>query len=320
MEQQNSISYSSSLLLKSIFALVVWFSWILSPLQAQSPCQSPVSVQVGDIDPHFMLSEQVVIDLLSEVQQLWASALNRDVVQYDPQNGIPIHFVYGKEQRYIQERQLVEDHINHQRLEITQLQTRYDSLYRVYKDRSVVFEKTFRKHNSLMNNYNETLKFTNINGGISSYEHQKLKNQKEQLTTLQKDLSQYDQQLDTLLIQINDLGNQINSLKTRVREKANQIDEQFGKSNAYFQGKFINKSEQPEIQIFHFKNITDLKLVLAHEIGHALGIGHVDNPHSVMYYFSNDQDTDELKLSDYDIQALKDQCSSQSNTNLHSTL
>ena len=45
--------------------------------------------------------------------------------------------------------------------------------------------------------------------------------------------------------------------------------------------------------------------VLVHELGHALGIGHVENPDSIMYSYSIGET---LTLSEEDLAALKEVC------------
>jgi len=49
-------------------------------------------------------------------------------------------------------------------------------------------------------------------------------------------------------------------------------------------------------------------LALAHELGHTLGIGHVDNPQSVMYYLMGEQDLKNPHLTKEDLDALKNVC------------
>ena len=55
---------------------------------------------------------------------------------------------------------------------------------------------------------------------------------------------------------------------------------------------------------FFMSNRQELLHALKHEFGHAVGIGHLNNPNAIMYYQTNTQ----LDLTRFDIEALKEVC------------
>lgn len=68
-------------------------------------------------------------------------------------------------------------------------------------------------------------------------------------------------------------------------------------------------SYQHHLEVYAFADTADLKIVIAHEFGHALGIGHVDVPDAVMNARNKIGTVAALRLHEADIAALRKSCS-----------
>jgi predicted Zn-dependent protease len=78
----------------------------------------------------------------------------------------------------------------------------------------------------------------------------------------------------------------------------------YGGPREFHKGEFSGR----EITVFQFHDLRDLVLLLAHELGHALGITHVDDPAAVMNAMAAAQVFEPLELSVADVAALQARC------------
>ena len=92
-------------------------------------------------------------------------------------------------------------------------------------------------------------------------------------------------QLESLHEQINSIGEKGNELIGEYNELVQDFNHTFAHGHEYTQGDYRTK----EINIYSFTSEEDLVLVLAHEMGHALAIGHVDDSSGIMYYLMKEQ-------------------------------
>ena len=103
---------------------------------------------------------------------------------------------------------------------------------------------------------------------------------------------------------LNALGNRINAIATELNIDVDIHNQRFGEAREFDQGDYFDS----RINIYQFEGISDLRLVLAHELGHALSINHVENPKSIMYYLMEKQDLGNPVLSREDREAFVIRC------------
>ena len=98
----------------------------------------------------------------------------------------------------------------------------------------------------------------------------------------------------------------INQQVQQLNQMNQQLSEQVAGFNTTFAGKQFDKGifNGKQIVIYEFSSIEDLRLTLAHEFGHALGLGHHDDPYGLMYPIMQKQNLDNFALTSADFDLL----------------
>ncbi len=273
-----------------------------------NPCSEPVSYYVADIDPRFDITKNQLIRLLDAAGALWGDAVNRRLLHYDPDGDVAIQLIYDERQQLIEEERGFTNEIQMERM-------KFDRLHRDYIRSSEQYDKTLERYNSLLEEYDEKVQMHhdelqqwNSEGGVPEGEEQRVRGREEELGRMRGDLLVRKNDLDRTGKALEDLTDRLNEISTRQDGLIVEYNEQFSGEYRFNQGEYKNASGQQSIHIYHYKSLNHLRLVLAHELGHALGLGHVDAPSSVMYPVVESDNTSELRLTMEDITAIQNRC------------
>ena len=98
------------------------------------------------------------------------------------------------------------------------------------------------------------------------------------------------------------LNNQVATLNLKVKNY-NSLGDSTGRE--FNEGEYVRNASGTKINIYQFKDEGQLIRVLAHELGHAIGLDHIDNPKAIMYYLNEGVNE---KLTPDDLTALRNRC------------
>ena len=253
---------------------------------AESVCPAPISYRIGELDPQFNLATGTARAAIADAVHVWEGATHRDLFNYDPHAKFTINFIYDERQAYTSAEENYRDKLNTNKVvndvisqQYTELTNQYNDLKSTYQTKKESYQQKLSDYNDEVNNYNQS-------GGAPKDVYKRLQATRAELDTERTDLNDMADQLNALIKRINDISAQGNALVDKYNTSVQQYNDTFGKSREFTQGTYQSNGK---IDIYSYADQTELRLVLAHELGHALSLDHVENPKSIMYYLISQQ-------------------------------
>ena len=301
------LSWIAAALLAGL-VFMVGFDGFESSATTQSPCSETLTVQVGDIDSRYNITKPEVEELIREVAGVWSNAAGSNAIMYDENGEISLNLIYADEQKLSDKERQYRDRLEQEEVSITvgereyqQMKNQYDEEVQQYQGRSNNLQASIDQLNQWVDQKNEQ-------GGFNEEDLERFENRKQQIDQVRVQLANTETRLAR---KADELNNRVDFLNERVERKNQLVDEYnrtFSGEREFTQGQYQWTANTKVIDIFSFIDREELKLVIAHEVGHALGIGHVQNPKSVMHRLMGEQIRPGIKLTSEDIEALQNVC------------
>ena len=269
-----------------------------------TPCDKPLYYSIGRFDTQFGISQEQFKSYLAQSEVVWEKELNKEVFIYDPDADFKINLIYDERQLATIQRQKTEFGLSAIEETLKKLDSNLSIFKTNYEKRVELYENNLALYNKRKSVYEDAISFWNGKGGAPQEKYDSLNKEMQYLNT-------EAQKLNAEAVAINGLAKELNALLKERNTKAIEYNETVAAYNKkYAGGGEFNQAEYTgdSINAYQFGSKNDLILALTHEFGHALGLGHVDNPDSIMYYLSDENTGTSLSLSADDLAELKKVC------------
>lgn len=269
-------------------------------------CEEPINYSLGEIDARFGITEDKIISLLQEAENVWEDSIDRNLFQYssDKENSVLVNFIFDERQQQIIEARSSEASLEDQWESLDVFIQNYNTVSDKYKADADVYDADVADYEALLTEFNDTVAEWNEEGGSNS-EYRQLKQQEYFIETVYKGLEAKKDELNETADSLNNLAEQINILQDGLSRKTDLHNAKYANDDVIHSGDFSSYT----INVYQYYSISDLRLILAHELGHALGIDHVDDPESIMHYLLETQNLHDLSATVDDLAALDSVCS-----------
>lgn len=270
---------------------------------AEAVCPVPLSYRIGTLDERFGLSEEAAQLAVAGAEGVWEDATGRNLFTYDEAADFTINFVFDERQALADAEEDFKDRLDQTEGMNEEIAKKYEQLVAEYKLLKDVYSKTVSAYETELAAYNEKVETYNRAGGAPPKEYAALEKTKIELDKERNKLNTQAKNLNALVVEINKVGSEGNRIIETYNQGVETYNQTFGEPREFTQGDYQGEL----INIYTFADTNELELVLTHELGHALHLGHVANSKSVMYYLIGDQDRD-ITLTTEDLDEFNHVC------------
>lgn len=284
-------------------------------VSSSAPCVSPITYTLGTFDTQFGLTKGQFLDDINQAAEIWDKPFDKTFFvpasstdpSADTAGDLKINLIYDYRQQATDAMNAVGSSIDDETTVYSALKAKYDSLNAAYMQEKAALTTVESNFQTEQNNYNQTVDYWNSRGGAPSAEYATLTGEKNTLESQAAAITQDENALNGTVATINDTASTINKYVVLLNSEATQYNSIASTTGEEFdEGEYVEDATGHHIDIFQYSTQTKLIRVLAHELGHSLGLGHsYTNPQAIMYPLN--QGTN-LSLAPEDISALDKVC------------
>jgi len=273
-----------------LFLLFSTFVYILLPvsiapkpdiktLTHYSKCSNPIKYRIGVIDERFQVAENQLMDYAYEAANIWNDAYGKNLLIYDKNATLTLNMLYDERQKITEK--------------ISDLEVKLDNRKSILDLNIATFNADVKKFENKLADLNDDIVYWNNLGGAPREEYDKIVQRQEML---KKEAIMLDSKAQELNLNRSTFNADVGKLNKNITDFNVEL------SNRPELG--IYSGSRSEIVLYLYSDENELKHTLIHEFGHALGLGHSDDPQAIMYEYTNKS----LRLNDSDKMMLEKQC------------
>ncbi len=274
------------------------------------PCKKPIPYTISYFDNRFDLSREDFVKALKKAEEIWESPSGMNLFDYNEtyKNGgiLQVNLIYDSRQEATDKIEKLGVNVDNSKQSYDELKEKYDRLQSNFLEDKKSFENRNLAFSKRQEEYRIKVEEWNSKGGAPENVFNELNSEMEYLKTeydylkkQEEDLNSGIEEINSLVVVINKTAKNLN-LNTTTLNKINK-----DRGEEFTQGEYKVGEDGQEINIYEFSTEQKLVTVLAHELGHALGIGHVLDEGAIMYRLNENEDG---KLKEDDMLALSDMC------------
>jgi hypothetical protein len=246
------------------------------------PCGKPLEYGIGKFDTQFGISKEDFTSYIAEAGSVWEKVLNKKIFIYNPNAKFKINLIYDERQLATIQKQKTEYGLSAAEDIFKKLDTAFNTFKNQYDQKASSYDQALISYRNRKSAYDTEVSFWNNRGGAPKDKFNSLEAERQSLNAEVTRLNAEASSITAMAKQLNSLLSERNAKAAEYNKIAEGYNKKYNGGLEFNQAEYTGK----EINVYQFGNKKDLILALAHELGHALNMNHVENPKSIMYYIT----------------------------------
>lgn len=284
-------------------------------------------VSLGKIDDYYKdkITHKQLIQMLKEIEYTFESTLKKNIFDYS-NDGKPIDILYVPNTQLEDKISRKLNQIENKKEKIKTLQDNFPTKKREIEILQSSLNEQIKVINQKVGDLNNYIKNINSRKNVTKEEYSNIqkyvKNEKYEINSYLKEKNKTYQNLQNIVnsynqkvVTFNSLVRESNSLIKELESLSRNVKTVNGRTfgvketilkTYYKDGKEVKesstKSSMNKIEVYNFSSLEHLKVVLAHEIAHLVGVPHIEAKGALMNPILQDTQKSRLHLTSDDIE------------------
>ena len=270
------------------------------------PCQQPIAYSIGTFDAQFGISKEAFLKDIQQAESIWEQSIEKQLFVYEPDGALKINLIYDDRQSATQKLQKLGLTISDSETSYHTLKTRLDALKKNVAQLKSAYQSQLNAYEARLTTYTKEVQYWNKQNHVTKDVVDRLTQEKMILDQLFAQLKESQNKVNANVDESNALVEVVNRIARSLNKTAveyNTIGASRGEE--FEEGTYVSDSSGNRIDIYQFDDQDKLIRVLTHEMGHAIGLEHVENEKAIMYRLNNGVNAE---LTEDDLALLKKQC------------
>ena len=247
------------------------------------PCSSPITYSIGSIDQRFGLAPGELEAALAEAAAVWNRAAGREVFKGLPSGGgLAVNLVYDKRQQALDKMRAMGLQTDRSIAAYKSLKDAYDALASSLDQRQADAEARLEQYRRGETAYNGAVAVLNRRGFATPNQKRRLDSSRSALESEFALIKAQENAVNSDIDTLNAMATMLNQLIVELNLDVDQYNRAGSAMGMYEEGHYRVDNALPAIDIYKYSGHDQLVRLLAHELGHALGLEHVPGKESLM--------------------------------------